>query len=58
MECAALIAAARFYNVTFGQYLAASDDVSGKSWNPRNTHDNLTFKESLFWLSVDACLNL
>lgn len=58
MECAALLAVAKFRNVTFGQYLGAGDDVSGEVWDPRRTIDRHTFQEKLFWLSVEAVLTL
>jgi len=58
MECSALIAVARFRNVLFGQYLAAGDDVSGDEWDPRYMDNRLPFQEKIFWLSVEACLNL
>ncbi|MBI2328999.1 MAG: nucleoside phosphorylase [Chloroflexi bacterium] len=58
MECSALVAVARFRNVLFGQYLAAGDDISGKEWNPRYVDNKLPFQEKVFWLSVEACLNL
>lgn len=57
MECAALIAASRFRNVKFAQYLYAGDDLSGEQWAHRNwtTHE---IREHIFWKSVDACLKL
>ncbi|HEX9896202.1 MAG TPA: nucleoside phosphorylase [Dehalococcoidales bacterium] len=58
MECAALLAVAKFRGVVFGQYLGAGDDVSGDVWDPRRVEDRLTFQEKLFWLSVEAVLNL
>jgi len=58
MECSALIAVAKFRNVKFGQYLAVGDDVSGAEWDPRHCDDKLSVQEKVFWLSVEACLNL
>jgi len=58
MECAAMLAVAKFRGVVFGQYLGAGDDVSGDVWDPRRVEDRLTFQEKLFWLSVEAVLNL
>jgi len=58
MECAALAAAARLRKVKFGQYLAAGDDVSGAEWDPRYVEDKMPFEEKVFWLSVEACLEL
>lgn len=58
MECSAFLAVAQFRNVIFGQYLAAGDDVSGDEWDPRYVDDRLSIQEKIFWLSVEACLNL
>jgi uridine phosphorylase len=58
MECSALLAVARFRNVSFGQYLGAGDDVSGDGWDPRFVNDKMPFTEKLFWLSAEACLSL
>jgi uridine phosphorylase len=58
MECSALVAVANFRGVTFGQYLAAGDDVSGSRWDPRVCDDKLPMQEKVFWLSVEACLSL
>jgi uridine phosphorylase len=58
MECAALLAVAKFRNVPFGQYLGAGDDVSGDEWDPRFESTTMPFTEKLFWLSVEACLSL
>jgi uridine phosphorylase len=58
MECAAFLAVAKFRDVAFGQYLSAGDDVSGDEWDSRMVSDKMTFKEKLFWLSVEASLSL
>jgi len=58
MECSAFIAAARFRDVLFGQYLVASDDVSGEEWDLRLVDNKMQFQEKVFWLSVEACLEL
>jgi uridine phosphorylase len=58
MECAALMAIARFRNVTFGQYLSAGDDISGDEWDLRFVADRMTFQEKIFRLSLEACLSL
>ena len=58
MECSAFIAVSRFRNVIFGQYLAVGDDVSGDEWDPRLGGDRQSIREKVFWLSVEACLNL
>lgn len=58
MECSAFIAVSKFRNISFGQYLAAGDDVSGEEWDPRYVDDRMPFQEKIFWLSVEACLTL
>ncbi len=58
MECAALLAVAKFRNVAFGQYLEAFDDVSGDTWDRRHVEGKMALQEKLFWLSVEACLSL
>lgn len=58
MECSAFMAVANFRNVTFGQYLAAGDDVSGEEWDMRYVDNAHTYYEKVFWLSVEACLSL
>ena len=57
MECAALLAVAKFRGVRFGQILATGDDVSGSEWDPRDG-PHPAFSERLFWLAVEACLSL
>jgi uridine phosphorylase len=57
MECAALLSVAKFRDVLFGQYITASDDVSGNEWD-RTIDHGLHVQEKLFWLSVEACLSL
>jgi uridine phosphorylase len=58
MECAAFLAVAQFRGVRFGQLLATADDVSGSEWDPRRSTKHQSFPETLFWLSVEACLRL
>jgi len=58
MECASFLAVARFRGVKFGQYLGAGDDVSGDAWDPRHVDNSLPFQQKIFWLSVEAVLNL
>lgn len=58
MECAALLAVAKFRGVRFGQLLATGDDVSGDEWDPRQTGEHQSFPERLFWLSVEACVKM
>jgi len=58
MECAALLAVAKYRNVIFGQYLSAWDCVGGEVWDPRHDDRDPSHEEKLFWLSVEACLVL
>ncbi len=54
MEAAALFAAARFRNVTFGQILYAGDDVSGPEWKHREWMKQAETREELLRLAVEA----
>ncbi|HEY3473439.1 MAG TPA: nucleoside phosphorylase, partial [Anaerolineales bacterium] len=58
MESAALMAVAQFRNVVFGQALYGGDDLSGIEWDNRAWQSRSDIRESLFWLSADACLTL
>jgi len=58
MECSAMIALCKFRQVSFGQYLVVSDDISGSEWNPRIAERDAIIEEKVFWLSVEACLSL
>ena len=57
MECAALLAVAKFRDILLGQYVTASDDISGDEWD-RTIDHSLSVQEKLFWLSVESCLSL
>ena len=57
MECAALLSVAKFRNVLLGEYITASDDISGDEWNGTIEH-GLSVQEKLFRLSVEACVSL
>jgi hypothetical protein len=48
---------AKFRDILLGQYVTASDDVSGDEWDRTNDH-GLSVQEKLFWLSVEGCLSL
>ena len=56
MEAAALFAVAEFRRVQIAQLLYGDDDVSGIEWDPREFGRNISARETLFWLSVEACL--
>jgi uridine phosphorylase len=58
MECAGMMAVAQFRDVVFGQVLYAGDDLSGTDWDTRGWQSKKEIRESLFWLSADACLTL
>ena len=58
MEAASLLAVAQFRNVLLGQILYAGDDLSGINWDNRGWQSRQEVRESLFWLAVDACLEM
>jgi len=58
MESASLMAVAHYRKVTFGQVIYGGDDVSGAEWDNRGWQSRTEIRESLFWLSADACLSL
>ena len=58
MEAAAFFAVAHFRQVVFGQILYAGDDVSGIEWDPREFFKRGPIREQIFWLAVEACLQL
>ncbi len=58
MECAALLTVAKFRGVALGQYLLAGDDLSGERWESRDWSVTSSIHENMFWLSVEACLEL
>jgi len=58
METAAFFAVAQFRGVVFAQLLYGGDDVSGEQWDSRHWEKQSTVREKLFWLSVEACLEL
>ncbi len=58
MESASLMAVAQFRNVVFGQVLYGGDDLSGAEWDNRGWQSRSQIRESLFWLSAEACLSL
>jgi uridine phosphorylase len=58
MESAGLMAVAQFREVIFGQVLYGGDDLSGAEWDNRAWQSRDDIRESLFWLSAEACLSL
>ena len=58
MEAAGLMAVAQFRDVTLGQILYGGDDLSSSEWDHRDWQSHYDVRETLFWLSADACLSL
>ena len=58
MEAAALMAVAQFREVTLAQVLYAGDDLSGEAWDHRGWQSRAEIRENLFWLAVEAGLEL
>ncbi len=58
MEAAGMMAVAQFRDVIFGQILYGGDDLSGSKWDNRGWQSRSEIRESLFWLSAEACLSL
>ncbi|HEX2869074.1 MAG TPA: nucleoside phosphorylase [Ignavibacteriales bacterium] len=58
MEAAAFFAVAKFRGVKFGQILYGGDDISCEEWDHRSWANQSSVRENLFWLSVEACLNV
>jgi uridine phosphorylase len=58
MEAAAFFAVAQFRGVPFGQILYSGDDVSGEIWDMRSWNERTSVREKLFWLTVEAALEL
>jgi uridine phosphorylase len=58
MEAAGLMAVAQHRGVAFGEVLYAGDDLSGSEWDHRGWQSRADVRESLFWLSAQACLRL
>ena len=58
MEAAGLMAVAQYRGVILGQVLYGGDDLSGESWDNRGWQSRAEVRENLFWLAVEACLEL
>ena len=58
MEAAALLAVARFRGVVLGQLLYAGDSLAGDSWDHRDWVHAHDVREALFWLAMDAAVEL
>lgn len=58
MECAAIAAVAQFRGIKFGQLLYSGDILFDLSdYNDRNWFANLTAREKLFYLTLEAAIN-
>ena len=57
MEAAAFFAVAQFRGLQLAQILYEGDDVSSSEWDRRDWQHS-SIRESLFWLAVEACLEL
>ena len=58
MEAAAFFAVAQFRDVQFGQLLYSGDDLSGEAWDHRGWQTYGSARDQLFWLAVEACLEV
>lgn len=58
MEAASLMAVAQYRGVSLGQILYGGDDVSGEQWDTRAWQTRGEVRESLFWLAVEAVLEI
>lgn len=58
MEASAFMAVAEFRNVEFGQIVYGGDLVHPDGWDKRAWHSKTDVREQLFWLAVEACLEL
>jgi uridine phosphorylase len=58
MEAAGLMAVSQYRGVILGQVLYGGDDLSGKDWDQRGWQSRMDVRERLFWLAIEACLEL
>lgn len=58
MECSALSAAAKFRGVNFAQILYSGDNLDSDDYDSRDWQNNISARERLFLLSLEACLEL
>jgi len=58
MEAAALLSVARFRGVCLGQLLYAADSLAGDAWDHRDWVHAHDAREALFWLAMDAVVEL
>jgi purine-nucleoside phosphorylase len=58
MEAAAFFAVAQFRGVIFAQLLYSGDDLSGPEWDGRGWTSRADVRDHMFWLAVEAVLQL
>lgn len=58
MEASAMFTVAAFRNVVYGQLLYAGDDVSAQDWDHRDWNRQVSAREHLLDLALDAVLRL
>ena len=58
MEAAAFFAAGEFRGVSVGEILYGGDDVGGETWDDRGWTRASSVRERLFWLAVEACMEI
>lgn len=58
MEASAMFTVAAFRGVVYGQLLYAGDDVSAEAWDHRDWNRQITAREHLLDLALDAVLRL
>jgi len=58
MEAASMFAVAVYRGVRIAQILYGGDDVSNLDWNARLWSNRAALRKKLFWLAVEACLQL
>lgn len=58
MEAASLFAVAQFRGVTIGQILYGGDSLAGEKWAARGFTKNMSVREKMFWLAVDAVVGI
>lgn len=58
MEASAFFAVAQFRGVKIAQLLYGGDDISGVVWDHRHFGSRTEIREKLFWLSMEACLEI
>ena len=58
MESAAFFAVAQFRGVEFAQILYGGDAVISGEWDPRDWLSRTEVRQRLFWLAVEAVMEM